>query len=216
MKLNLKYYDYLLIICLTLIISSFIIISSSLSVINDKDFYNAEFDKNKVYLSFEDPINANIIKDNLHQFFDDNDQLLDVYTLNESRHLNDVKNIINLFEKINYLLVFIIVITLFILFYKNYKYSWVILLFTGFFIIFIVILLFLFSYFNFLDLFDKFHRLFFINNSWIFDETSILIKLFPEQFFIDALYVILGKCLFLTLLCFGFSYYLRKTYKLNN
>jgi integral membrane protein (TIGR01906 family) len=45
-------------------------------------------------------------------------------------------------------------------------------------------------------LFTEFHRLFFTGNTWIFPTSDTLIRLFPEQFWIDAFSLMFGGALF--------------------
>ena len=105
---------------------------------------------------------------------------LDIFDINEKRHLLDVKR---LFEQIYFIWKVMLIVSLFtlILFYRKLsiviKYSIII----G---IVINILLIIIS-FDFLDSFSFLHQMIFPYNSWIFKPNSILIIWFPLSYFIE-------------------------------
>jgi len=105
---------------------------------------------------------------------------LDIFDINEKRHLLDVKRV---FEQIYFIwkIISIITLSLTILFYKKLsiiiKYSINIGVTIG-------ILLIIVS-FDFLDSFSLLHQMIFPNNSWIFQPNSILIIWFPLSYFIE-------------------------------
>ena len=198
MKLNL--------IIISILLSIFILVVSTLVVVNDFGFYKKEASKNEVYSSFQDREYVNNIYNNLINYFHSNDNLLDIYNYREITHLKDVKNVILYLN----VLFYILLIILLFLIYKNYENIDSILLYSFIFIISLTFILILFTLFNFDFLFDKFHKMFFNDNSWIFDNDSIIIKLFPKGFFIDSLLRILELSIFFILSLFFSNYCIGK------
>ena len=80
-------------------------------------------------------------------------------------------------------------------------------------ILLFIILLYIFNYFDFLTLFTFFHKPFFDEGTYSFTNDSLLIKLFPLEFFIFAFEKILLYSFFIALGFFALSIYLRKTNK---
>ncbi|CAA6816209.1 MAG: Unknown protein [uncultured Sulfurovum sp.] len=125
---------------------------------------------------------------------------LDIYTVHEKRHLLDVKRILETTFKL-WLILFVLVL-MGIVFYKKYvpkvmKEVGRL----GLALTFILLL----TAVNFIAVFEFFHLLLFHANTWVFPESSMLIKLFPliyfQQFF--AIFVVLSLLLFLTLFFFS-------------
>ena len=149
--------------------------------------------------SFHSPIQTHIIEPKMHSLtwiyllkqkyitlID-----LDIFNINEKRHLLDVKR---LFENIYSIWLTLLVSSIFIVIFLYLKerlsivirYSAIIGAFIN--ILLIIIL------FNFLDSFTLLHQILFPNNSWIFEPNSILIKWFPISYFMEffAIFIILN------------------------
>ena len=209
MKTKLKTYDFLLIIFLSVLLTSLIILFSAFIVIYDFNFYKNEFSKNNVLDKFDNETYVNLISENLFNYLYSDGFLINIYTYQESSHLKDVKILIRSLI-LFFLLLFFIFLFALILYNKYLHYVFLI---TFFILISTLFLLYIFTLFNFLYIFDKFHELFFINNSWIFEYDSILIKLFPEEFFIHAFFKILKYSSFFALISLFSFIYSRKKFK---
>ncbi len=172
-------------------------------MIYNNDFYNKEFKKNNVYNEVE---NADIKLNEILLFFKDKKQLGDDFTENEKSHLQDVKNLIT---GINYaiygiLLIIISLIMVLLLIYRKDLHSFFKIIgfsfmITGFSILLISLVLYIFAG-SFSDLFVKFHLIVFPWGNWQFPDTSILIKMFPEQFFYNFAYKSVGNSIFTALI----------------
>lgn len=89
-----------------------------------------------------------------------------------------------------------------------------ILLYSGILTIFIILLFFLLSL-NFDFLFDNFHKLFFAGN-WMFPEESLLIQLFPFNFFKFFFFKILIDSFIISLILILISLLINKIKNLND
>jgi len=105
---------------------------------------------------------------------------LDIFNINEKRHLLDVKR---LFEQIYFIwkIMLIITLSIFIFFYRK---LFIVIKYTIISGVVINILLIIIS-FDFLDSFSFLHQMIFPHNSWIFQSNSILIGWFPLTYFIE-------------------------------
>ena len=105
---------------------------------------------------------------------------LDIFDINEKRHLLDVKRV---FEQIYFIwkIMSIVTLSLAIIFYRRLSE---ILKYTINIGVIISILLIIIS-FDFLDSFSFLHQMIFPHNSWIFQPNSILIIWFPLSYFIE-------------------------------
>ncbi len=64
----------------------------------------------------------------------------------------------------------------------------------------LIVALLIFLLVSFDTLFDRFHRLFFADGTWLFDQSSTLIRLFPLVFWRDAFALVLSFTLFVGIL----------------
>lgn len=195
-----KKFDVLFIVLISLFLGFLIIILSSLILVYNLDFYKNEFTKYSVYEKFD---NADNISSNLVNYFRGSEDLVDIYGREERIHLFDVKNIINSLEKILYLGFGLFFIMCFFFFYKNYKYLHWIFIGGAITVIFIIFILYLFSLFNFDFIFLNFHLMFFDNPYWMLDDNSLLVNIFVEEFFIDALKKVLLYSFFISIFSLG-------------
>jgi integral membrane protein (TIGR01906 family) len=163
----------------------------------DRDFYNSEYTKNKVYekLSSNETYAQNItedITDNVLGYFHHKEELR-YFTANEKSHMGDVRRVITFITYMYYACI-LLSIALFIYLYlkfRNDKYRFIkitskSILYTGITVIVLLGLLIIFSVFYFDQLFTLFHLIVFPQGNWMFDSSSLLITVFPEQFFFDA------------------------------
>jgi uncharacterized membrane protein len=124
---------------------------------------------------------------------------LDQLNIHEKRHLLDVKRIL---EKVYTIWTILMPIgtLLFIMFFKK--------LISSIFISTLVINLLIFSLFsyNFLVSFDLFHAMLFTGNSWKFPDDSLLIQIFPLNYFQEFLILFL----LISFVTIGAIYCLRK------
>src|SRR3989344_5749950 len=143
------------------------------------DFYEEELSKIGVSNQFSEKE----ITENLNQlllYLENNEQLTtDFFNEKEKLHLKDVKNLIDKTIFIFYLSLMLLIIFL----YLNKKELKKLFLYSGMSLVLIPIV---FSLVNFNFIFIKFHQIFFVNDLWMLNpQTDNLIKLFPEQFFIN-------------------------------
>jgi len=150
-------------------------------------FLKTEFNKNKVYSVVPD---ADNISKELFDYLKSGKGIInsDVYSEKEKRHLVDVRILIQRFISIFEILIYLFLISLLILFLLDRKQFLLqierILIFGPTISLFLLIF-FILSIKNFESSFIKFHLLFFENMDWILSPDSILIKMFPQQFFYD-------------------------------
>lgn len=117
------------------------------------------------------------VNENLLNYLDSKEELKFNYTEKEIMHMEDVKSLTNALRIIVYLLGFIIFLILI-----TTKDTSKILIISGLVTIGIIIVL---SLIDFSSLFTKFHEIFFMNDYWLLDENSLLIKTYPLEFFTD-------------------------------
>ena len=140
---------------LLILIPIFIILLNFNLLIFNNNFYDSE------------------VHDNLLSYFKGGKLKFD-YSEKELMHLQDVKKLINILEEVLYVLIILILLIMF--FSKENMF-----IISGLITIGIILILFLFD-FNFL--FTKFHEILFINNYWLLESNTLLIKTYPMEFFI--------------------------------
>lgn len=164
-----------------------IILGNFQILIFNGNFYNKLYEKSGSYQNFE---RENIVQNatlNLLGYFRGQNQLdVNFYSNQAAFHLKDVKNLLG-FTRGLFILTTILCLTIIFRFIFTRNYLELLnALFSGALVTVIFIILAgagLLTAFNWL--FIKFHQLLFTNDLWLFDETDNLIKLFPEQFFIN-------------------------------
>ena len=200
-----------ILVILTITIPYLILIGNLYFYLYNETFYYKEFNKNNVNVKDKE-----LILDNLLNFFKDKNELK-YFNEKESSHLADVKNLIDKFISVFYFLIILDMLLFTILFIKykkilikNIKKT---LLYSGILTI-AVILVFILLSLNFDFLFDNFHILFFAGN-WLFPEDSLLIQLFPFNFFYDYFLKILINSFIISLILILISLLLKKKIKKN-
>ncbi|MEM5877981.1 MAG: DUF1461 domain-containing protein [Candidatus Aenigmatarchaeota archaeon] len=127
---------------------------------------------------------------------------------NEIAHLNDVKSILffsNLFLKIAFLfLIFLTIIEKWHLMLDAVKIGSFIMMGFSLFIL-------IYSIFFFDDFFINFHKIFFPNGNWSFDPSSMLIQLFPLDFWYKTSLIFISMNIFDSFVLFFLYYFLKKT-----
>jgi len=120
---------------------------------------------------------------------------LDELTLHEKRHLLDVKRILDE-THILWMMLLPFALLSFVFFFSKIRDYFLI---SAFFFKFMLIVL--FGY-DFLASFEHFHALLFVSNSWTFTEDTVLIKLFPLNYFQEFLMLFCLLSLLVMLLVF--------------
>ncbi len=172
--------DYIFIACIVLIIAigPLVLISNSPSIYYYSSELNAE---NRLDDSYEE-------MSSVVGFLFDDEELSDSFTENEKSHMEDVRFLLNIGTIFIGFLSLIIGIYFLYLYYKNKSFDYRTLTISGYislvFIGFILISVLL----DFQWTFQVFHEVFFPQGNWQFPVDSLLITLFPREFFIQMSY----------------------------
>ena len=164
------------------------------------DFYDHLYDQNSVYeeLDRDDVLvmtnkifgffkNRNNLEGNI-KYADMSRSSVAFFTENEISHMVDVKDLISKILLLFYgsLIVLIVLLALLVLLERKYKGRFrgtgIVFVISSSAVIFIFIVLYILSM-NFSSLFDNFHLIFFPQGNFMFDSNSLLITLFPFNFF---------------------------------
>lgn len=151
------------------------------------DFYKSLYAKIGVYQSFGDPSEVNSQTDSLIGYYRGKNQLDHKFFSKQAiLHLAEVKQLLEFSSKLLYLTGFAsLVLLVLLVIKKRYESVLISAIISSTATIAFMILLSI-GTLNFFDpLFVKFHELFFKNNLWLFPPDDNLIKLFPQQFFIE-------------------------------
>jgi integral membrane protein (TIGR01906 family) len=152
---------------------------------NEKFYFN-EFQKIPSKIEDREKITSDMIS---YFKVKGDESLISNFTSTEQSHLKDVKNLL----KLNDFILKIILILFFILifyFRENiFKNISKILIYGGIITDILLIILLILSI-NFDFAFTLFHKLFFPQGNWTFSPDSLLIQLFPAQFFVDSAFKI--------------------------
>ena len=180
----------------TICLFSVIILGSFHLMIFYKGFYFQEYYKNGVYAKLSSNETqamtmAQNITDNIFDYFHGKAEL-NYFDAKEVSHMQDVKNLIALMDMMYYLSAIIFVCIFFYIYIQFNKdimkflektYSMII--YGAIAAMVFLVLFFIITVFYFEPFFIMFHLLFFPQGNWVFAPTSLLITIFPEQFFID-------------------------------
>jgi len=180
-------YKNILIFVFSFVFFITIYLGSAEYIINNSDFHLREFSKLGVY---EKVPNADNINSNIISFFNDKNNL-SYFNEKEASHLYDVKKLINGSNIISIIfsVTSIILFSLILSDSKNLKkeLSKIFIFSSTLIILFPLMCLF----FDFSSLFLKFHGIFFPQGNFLFPADSLLIQLYPGQFFYDCFIQIL-------------------------
>jgi integral membrane protein (TIGR01906 family) len=216
-----KGYVYGILLGIIMLSAPFIILSlSSASVANNPALYKKEFQKLGVNGLFEQGY-PDEIADNLTAYFKHgpkNRLNASQLTSGELSHMEDVRRLISVSGMWAYLFIFIDLLLIFVIaFGIRQPYSLVrmtakALIFCGLISIAAVMLI-LFSFLFFRSSFIGFHYIFFPQGNWSFDATSVIIRLFPQQFFLDLGLRIVLRAFIVSVLLFLLGFAARKSLK---
>ncbi|MBI2670466.1 DUF1461 domain-containing protein [Candidatus Woesearchaeota archaeon] len=166
-----------------LFIALFLIIlfSSVFPLIFNKSFYTKEC--NKLGTNCEKTIHV-------LDYLKNKSTLSKEFNEREKIHMKDVKNLIYtllIFYIITTVVVAAMIIVTYIYNKKNFlNFLRIYFLYGGIFSLLLLLTPLMLIYLNFDFVFSVFHRLFFRPGTFLFNENDLLIRLFPEQFFVDA------------------------------
>jgi integral membrane protein (TIGR01906 family) len=215
---NKKSRNFNKLIILTFSITLFIIIifGSLNYMIFNKAFYYKEYEKNNVYDALPENTDTEAITTNIIKYFRGNTEL-QYFTEDERSHMRDVKNLIRTMQLIYYGAA-IITIALFYYCYHKFredKHEFIrvltkSLLYSSISSIIFLVLIFLMAVYSFDFLFMIFHLIFFPQGNWTFSPDSLLITIFPKEFFFDISLRIFVYAMFQAMVFFGIGYWMRK------
>lgn len=139
----------------------------------------------------------------------------EVFDKQEKQHMVDVKNLYQDAMTLRNISLIIILILLLLIAYDNKKEVKEVLTYTyqRVFILFLFALcaLLIYAISDFTTFWTKFHHLFFSNELWLLDpNTSIMINMFPEQFFFHLVFLIATSFILVSLGAFIYSIYYQK------
>jgi integral membrane protein (TIGR01906 family) len=196
-------------IVLSILFLIFIIVFTPLRIyIYNLDYYLNLYEKNGVY-NYIDKDDAVKLTTNLFDFFKNKSEFKkfdlkierDFFTQDEINHLKDVRELLNKIFLVYYICIAGFFITILILienkifFYlKNIS---LVFIWASSSVIFLLILIYFLSN-NFLPLFEKFHLIFFPQGNWSFPEDSLLITLFPLNFFYEFLITLVSSAFYIS------------------
>ncbi len=167
----------------------FLIIFSSLnSTISDHKFYKKEFQKYEIYADFPDQ-DIDKISLNMISYLKDKEQINEsFYNRRELMHLSDVKSLVKKSTSISYaILVIYSILVIFLLYKKEHLFLGKALIYGSAITLLLLLILLALISTNFDNAFINFHLALFSNDYWLLNpDTDNLIKLFPQEFFIDA------------------------------
>jgi integral membrane protein (TIGR01906 family) len=132
------------------------------------------------------------------------------FTLSERAHLSDVRNLMNLGKIVLCILFGLLVVTSYLLVRSSHSISQnhlatmreiMRILFWGSCLTLVILLLgSLAAFFSFDSVFINFHEIFFTSGTWTFPTSSLLITLYPYEYFQDSLVYILRVTLVISIL----------------
>ena len=176
-------------ILLAILISVSVFFGMGAGLIFDKDFYMQEHKRNGVDVEDPEKLTSDLIG------YLQSGERLDHFNDKEKRHLEDVKGLVDKGFALYYGLMIVMLGLCFYLYSKKRLllsvekaslYSGAIVLGS----IFLAILL--SPWFD--ELFVLFHKIFFDNDLWLLDpSTDVLIRLLPQQFFVDFMALVLVR-----------------------
>lgn len=180
--LNLNVIKNFLIILLPLVI----ILGNFRYLVFNFNFYNSLYEKSGVYQTFDKDL-AKYETDNLFDYFRGQNNIDHNFFSNQAiTHLADVKDLIRFSTVLLYLALIAISALVTALAVKGKYKSIAQALFTSALITLVFILLLALGILKtFESLFTGFHQVLFTNNLWQFSQDDNLIKLFPQEFFIE-------------------------------
>jgi len=219
------------IIIALLSVSLFLILlfGSMNAMIFDRNFYSGEYSKNNVYAELslngfsssaaQAKTMAQNVTENILEYFHGGAELK-YFAGDEKSHMENVKSLINIMDSIYYAAV-IFSILIFVYLYYSLKKDRITfieilaksLLYSSIVCIAFLVIIFLMCVFYFDAAFTLFHLVLFPQGNWTFLATSLLITLFPEQFFMDISLRIFVYAMFQALIFLGIGWWINKQIK---
>jgi len=175
------------IIIAVILIPLIIYLFSAITVAYDKEFYTNELAKlgsSETLVASHEKI-ADYLTGSGNAAVLDNLDAVEGLTAAEKSHLADVKDIMN-----DLPIVFIVLLLLFFSLFERTKEKRKILLYGGLATVAIPVVL---AIIPFDSVFTAFHQLFFPQGNWMFAQSSLLIQIYPSQFFYDAAFRIFSQ-----------------------
>jgi integral membrane protein (TIGR01906 family) len=202
-----------------------IIIFGSINiVIFDVGSYTSEYSKNGVYPKLSDNTTqavamAGDITKNIMDYFRGRAEL-QYFTEDEKSHMSDVRHLLDLMRIIYYSAI-AVSIALFIYLYITLKNDSGVfirilaksLLYSSIACIAFLAIVLIMCVFYFDATFTLFHLIFFPQGNWMFASSSLLITLFPEQFFMDMSLRIFIYAMFQSIIFFGIGFWINRQMK---
>ncbi|MAG47527.1 TIGR01906 family membrane protein [archaeon] len=191
------------IITLAILISiSIILLGFKLTIFNENT-YKDQFTRYNIYNSFQEKeLNQNLTL--LLNYLKNNNQDLKTNFFNqkEKTHLSDVKSIIKNLTSLLYSLLIIILISFSYLIYnEKYKTIRKSLILGSIITILIILIFYTLTLINFDKIFLYFHLISFSNNLWLLNpETDNLIKMFPQDIFLNITTIAIIKSLIISII----------------
>jgi integral membrane protein (TIGR01906 family) len=219
--------DNIIVIAFSLVLFIIIIFGSLNMMIFNKDFYYKEYAKNNIYKDLPENIDTTNVTSDIITYFrggatsETRFMQLPYFSEDEKSHMIDVKHLIRTMQIIYYSAA-ILSMALFYYCYRRFKddkFAFIktlskSLLYSSIASIVFLVLIFLMSVFSFESVFIMFHQIFFPQGNWTFASTSLLITLFPKQFFFDISLRIFIYAMFQALIFFGMGYWIRRQLKI--
>ena len=184
-KIRWKHFHTPIKVILMVIIPLSIVLGIGHYLLYDEDYYHKVFTKVGTYERVPD---ADNMVESMLLFFkgEEDDPGPANFTSDETMHLYDTKNLIGSVTMVWYIIVFVkIVLFGFLIFTSKKAIQDVIHIAFGSGTLMLTWPL-LLSEIDFNYLFTAFHNLFFPSGGWMFSESSLLIQLFPMEFFLDS------------------------------
>lgn len=214
-----RYHDKILIAAFSIALFIIIIFGSLNFMIFNKGFYSSEYSKNDVYDSMPQGIDADEVTADILGYFRGNEGL-EYFTHDERSHMADVKHLIDVMRFVYYGAA-ALTVGLFYYMYRRFKDDRIgfikmlsgSLLYSSISSMLFLVIIFLMTVFSFDLLFTMFHLVLFPQGNWIFDSSSLLMTLFPQQFFFDISLRIFVYAMFQSLIFFGIGYWMHRQLK---
>lgn len=177
-----KTLGYLLII----LIPSLIVIANFNALVTNKSYYQSLYIKVGVYQNFDSQV-AIYATDNLFGYFRGQNKLdQNFFSMQAVSHLKDVKDLISFSNGLLVLsLIGVSVISASLILKKQFKIFLKSLFISSIITAVLITALGLGAAVTFDSFFLKFHQILFTNTLWLFPADDNLIRLFPEQFFVE-------------------------------
>ncbi len=181
------------------------------TMVFDEKFHQQLFIKYDTYSEFSDieEINSELIDYLKYGGTLD----IDVFNEKEITHMKDVRNLVQSSIILLNVLLVLFLILLISLYYIDKEKIGLSLIIGGGLTFLDAFVFFIITRFNFRWLFDKFHRIFFVGESWLFRSDETLVSMYQQGFFNDILVRIILNTFFMALLMIVVGLIIRKIYK---